>query len=150
MRGIIVVAAALVAVVIGGCSNQPSQAGAPTTSTTTASTAKSATPSSGTSLTSPSTQQAQALAADLSSGDSARVAAAIGASAFQDVDSRLATELAKAGPLVFSKTMRPESDGVVTTSATLGSGAKAKTWDVRLVLLDGQWRLASTTLRSKP
>ncbi|WP_406832827.1 hypothetical protein ABEG17_08395 [Pedococcus sp. KACC 23699] len=101
-------------------------------------------------MATPSPEQAQTLAADLSSGDAARVAAAIGAPAAEPANAALAAKLAKAGPLVFSPNVTPVSAGVVTTTATLGSGATKKTWNVRLVLVGGRWVLGTTTLANKP
>ena len=147
-------AAVVLAVVVvagqSGCSTSTTPASAPPPGPASSTAGGTPTTMSASAPTTPSPAQAEALAADLSSGDAARVAAAIGGAADQPVDARLAAQLAQAGPLVFAATMTAESDGVVTTTATLGSGASQQTWDVRLVLIDGKWRLGTTMLRSKP
>lgn len=141
-----ITAAALTGLSLTGCTTSSSHASRKPPAATTAPAAATTTAAAQV----PTPAQVQALATDLSSGDAARVAAAIGSPPGQPVSPDLTRQLASAAPIVFSPNITAQGPGVTTTTATVGTGANQQTWDVRLVLIDGKWVLGTTTLRSKP
>jgi hypothetical protein len=94
----------------------------------------------------PTARQVQALQDDLTSGNSARVAAALGAPSGASLARNLPAQLRALAPIVIDAgAWRAESPTLVATTATVGAGARRQVWQVELVQIDGTWRLATTT-----